>query len=67
MFLDREKSRLQKFLDTHQPLPDYRLETKKILSVIHPTSLIKDINAEVHDLSLHDVYTCISFIKELGG
>jgi hypothetical protein len=39
---------------------------KDILSTISPTGLIKGINAEVHDLTLHDVYVCLSLIKEFG-
>lgn len=59
-------SDLQEFLDAHQPLPSYRSKVQDILNMISPTGLIKGINAEVHDLSLHDVYDCLSLIKEFG-
>ena len=61
MFLNPWKSYLQKFLDVHQPLPSYRSKANEILSMIHPTGLVKDINAEVYNLSLHDVYISLPY------
>jgi len=65
MFLHAHKDQLQDFLNNHQPCPDFKLEADDVLKVIHPAESLKHINAEVHDLSLHDIYICLSYIKEL--
>jgi hypothetical protein len=66
MFLLAHKNRLQLFLNNHQPHPDFKLKADHILKVIHLTEGLKQINTEVHDLSLHDIYVCLSYIQELG-
>ena len=65
MFLLTHKNQLQLFLNNHQPCLDFKLKADHILKVIHLTKGLKQINVEVHDLSLHDIYVCLLYIQEL--